>query len=173
MDIQQEGKRGTTAARASSWCTRLYFNYTAGCESLVQSRCFSLSLPLSFSFHSLLLPSQTSRGAPPKCEEIKTGGEQAGRPTASALWTVSVGFSIGLLQLLIVSLLFRFPIVSSLSPLRSFLLYRVFCRFSAYFLGLLPPRDRRVLCPTLSRPAFIIDALRHCSFSLALSFFRC
>lgn len=56
MDIQEEGKRGTTAARASSWCTRLYFNYTAGCESLVQSRCFSLSPSLfliSFSPSSL------------------------------------------------------------------------------------------------------------------------
>lgn len=46
---------------------------------------FSLSPSISLSHRSPYLPSQTSRGASPKCEEIKTGGEQAGRPIASAL----------------------------------------------------------------------------------------
>jgi len=38
---------------------RLYFNYTAGCESLVQSRCFSLSLSLASS--RSLVPSSSLR----------------------------------------------------------------------------------------------------------------
>jgi len=71
MDIEEKGRITTTAAQASSW---LYFNYTTNCENLV-------SLFLSFSFPLFY----SSRGAPPKCKEIKTSEEQAGRPTTSAL----------------------------------------------------------------------------------------
>jgi len=134
MDIEEEGRATTTRQHRPAVGARLYFNYTTGCENLVQSRCFSLSL---FLFCS-------SRGAPPKCEEIKTGGEQTGRPTASALWTVSVGFSIAV-RPNFWSFLSSFHLASRAFPLSILSIV-----FSFMYFDSVPSRNCLILCSTLN-----------------------
>lgn len=156
MDIEEENKarerEHQQRQHGPAVGARLYFNYTAGCESLVQSRCFPLLLSLPpFADEpwctTEMRRNKNRRDGPPL---------QPSEPCPSASASVrSNSWSF---------------LSTSLPP--PYILYRVFCQFSltlVYFLH----ETSLVLCPTFSRPAFIIDALRYCSLSLSLSFFCC